>query len=298
MAKFHEPVLLKEIVDYLKVKRGEKYIDATVGGGGHTAAILKLGGKILAIDCDPEAIKAARRYLASACPPGKHYSWRLVSGNFRDLYQIAKREGFLDVSGTLFDLGVSSYQLEKAERGFSFSLEAPLDMRMDPGLKVTATDLVNGLNKGELNELFARVGQEHYSRRFAEAICRARSLKPIKTTGELVDIINQALPTKGRKSKLHPATRVFLALRIVVNDELNNLERALPQMLDLLKPKGRLVIISFHSGEDRIVKQFFLNAKEQERLRIITKKPIRPTEEEIERNPRSRSAKLRVAEKR
>lgn len=297
MAKFHEPVLLEKVIDYLEVEKGKKYIDATVGGGGHTAAILKLGGKILAIDCDPEAIKAARRYLASACPPGKHYSWRLVSGNFRDLYQIVKREGFLDVSGTLFDLGVSSYQLEKAERGFSFSLEAPLDMRMDPKLKVTATDLINSLNKGELNELFARVGQEHYSRRFAEAICRARSLKPIKTTGELVDIINQALPTKGRKSKLHPATRVFLALRIAVNDELNNLKKALPQALNLLEPKGRLVIISFHSGEDRIVKQFFKGQEKKGKLTIITKKPVRPIIEEINQNPRSRSAKLRVAEK-
>ena len=298
MVKFHEPVLLKEIIDYLRVKRGEKYIDTTVGGGGHTKAILKLGGKVLAIDCDLEAIKAARRYLASACPPGKHYSWRLASGNFKDLFQIAKKEGFLNVSGILFDLGVSSYQLEKAERGFSFSLEAPLDMRMDPKLKVTATDLVNGLNKGELNELFARVGQEHYSRCFAEAICRARSLKPIKTTGELVDIINQALPTKGRKSKLHPATRVFLALRIAVNDELNNLKKALPQALNLLEPKGRLVIISFHSGEDRIVKQFFKGQEKKGKLTIITKKPVRPTLEEINKNPRSRSAKLRVAEKR
>lgn len=298
MVKFHEPVLLEKVIDYLRVEKGKKYIDATVGGGGHTEAILKLGGKILAIDCDPEAIKAARRYLASACPPGKHYSWRLVSGNFEDLYQIVKREEFLDVSGILFDLGISSYQLEKGKRGFSFSQEGPLDMRMDPKLKVTAADLINGLNKGELNELFKKFGQEHYSRRFAEAICRARSLKPIKTTGELVDIINQVLPTKGRKSKLHPATRVFLALRIAVNDELNNLKKALPQAVDLLKPKGRLVIISFHSGEDRIVKQFFLDAKEHEKLQIITKKPTRPTIEEIRKNPRSRSAKLRVAEKR
>jgi len=299
MAKFHEPVLLKEIIDYLRAKRGEKYIDTTVGGGGHTEAILKLGGKILAIDCDPEAIKAARRYLASACPPGKHYSWRLVSGNFKDLFQIAKKERFLSVSGILFDLGVSSHQLEKAERGFSFSLEAPLDMRMDPRLKVTAADLINGLNKGELNELFARVGQEHYSRRLAEAICRARKLKPIKTTGQLVEIINQALPTKEKKkSKLHPATRVFLALRIAVNDELNNLKKALPQALDLLKPKGRLAIISFHSGEDRIVKQFFKGQGKKGKLTIITKKPVQPTTEETEKNPRSRSAKLRVAEKR
>ena len=299
MAKFHEPVLLKEVTKYLKVKRGEKYIDATLGGGGHTAAFLKLGGNILAIDCDPEAIKAARLYLASACPPGKHFFWRLVSGNFKDLYQLAKKEKFLNVSGIFLDLGVSSYQLEKGERGFSFNWEGPLDMRMDPNLKVTAADLVNGLNKGELNELFAKLGQEHYSRRLAEAICRARKLKPIKTTEELVEIINKALPAKVKKrSKLHPATRVFLALRIAVNDELNNLKKVLPQALELLKPKGRLAVISFHSGEDRIVKRFLKTAAEHGDLLIITDKPVRPTAEEIEKNPRSRSAKLRVGEKR
>jgi len=299
MAKFHEPVLLKEVTKYLKVKRGEKYIDATLGGGGHTAAFLKLGGNILAIDCDPEAIKAARLYLASACPPGKHFFWRLVSGNFKDLYQLAKKEKFLNVSGIFLDLGVSSYQLEKGERGFSFNWEGPLDMRMDPNLKVTAADLVNGLNKGELNELFAKLGQEHYSRRLAEAICRARKLKPIKTTEELVEIINKSLPAKVKKrSKLHPATRVFLALRIAVNDELNNLKKVLPQALELLKPKGRLAVISFHSGEDRIVKRFLKTAAEHGDLLIITDKPVRPTAEEIEKNPRSRSAKLRVGEKR
>ncbi len=292
MAKFHEPVLLKEVVEYLRVERGEKYIDATAGGGGHTAAILKLGGKILSIDCDPEAVRAARDYLASACPPGKHYSWRLVSGNFKDLYQIAKKEKFLNVSGILFDLGVSSYQLEEGERGFSFAREGPLDMRMDPSLEVTAADLVNGLNKGELNELFAKFGQEHYSRRIAEAICHARNLKPIRTTGQLAKIISQAVPKKGR---LHPATRSFQALRIAVNDELNNLKLALPQAEELLKKNGRLVVISFHSGEDRIVKEFFKN---QSQLKVITKKPIRPTPEETKANPRSRSAKLRVAEKR
>ncbi len=165
-------------------------------------------------------------------------------------------------------------------------------MRMDPSLEVTAADLVNGLNKGELNELFAKFGQEHYSRRIAEAICHARNLKPIRTTGQLAKIISQAVPKKGR---LHPATRSFQALRIAVNDELNNLKLALPQAEELLKKNGRLVVISFHSGEDRIVKEFFKN---QSQLKVITKKPIRPTPEETKANPRSRSAKLRVAEKR
>lgn len=298
MARFHKPVLLEEVLEYLKVKKGEKYIDATAGGGGHTQAILKLGGKILAIDCDPEAVKAARDYLASACPPGKHSFWRLVSGNFKDLKEIAKKEGFSEVAGILFDLGVSSYQLETEGRGFSFRADGPLDMRMDPNLKVTAADLINGLNKGELNEIFSKFSQEHYSRRLAEAICQSRRLRPIRTTGELVAVIEKALPGKAkRKRKIHPATRVFQALRIVVNDELNNLKEALPQAQDLLKPKGRLAIISFHSGEDRIVKQFFKDKENINQLRIITKKPIRPTLEEIKENPRSRSAKLRVAEK-
>ncbi|HUV42384.1 MAG TPA: 16S rRNA (cytosine(1402)-N(4))-methyltransferase RsmH [Patescibacteria group bacterium] len=298
MARFHKPVLLKKVLEYLEVKEGEKYLDATAGGGGHTQAILKLGGKILAIDCDPEAVKAARVYLASACPPGKHYFWRLVSGNFKDLKEIAKKEGFSEVAGILFDLGVSSYQLETEERGFSFRDNGPLDMRMDPRLGVTAADLINGLNKGELNEIFSKFSQEHYSRRFAEAICQSRRLRPIRTTGELVAVIEKALPGKAkRKMKIHPATRVFQALRIVVNDELNNLKEALPQAQDLLKPKGRLAIISFHSGEDRIVKQFFKDKESTSQLRIITKKPIRPTLEEIKENPRSRSAKLRVAEK-
>jgi 16S rRNA (cytosine1402-N4)-methyltransferase len=294
MAKFHEPVLLKEVLEFLRVVPGEKYLDATLGGGGHTAAILKSGGILLSIDCDPEAIRAARSYLASACPPGKHSHWRLVSGNYKDLYQIAQKEKFLNVSGILFDLGVSSHQLNQGERGFSFGQNGPLDMRMDPNLKVTAADLVNGLNKGELNELFTKFGQEHHSRRLAEALVRARQIRPIKTTGELAAIINQVSPHKGR---LHPATRVFQALRIAVNDELNNLQKALPQATALLKPKGRLVVISYHSGEDRLVKRFCKEEAEKGHLKILTKKPVRPTAEEVERNPRSRSAKLRAAEK-
>ncbi|MCJ7792489.1 MAG: 16S rRNA (cytosine(1402)-N(4))-methyltransferase RsmH [Candidatus Marinimicrobia bacterium] len=294
MAKFHEPVLLKEVIEFLKIEPGEKYLDATLGGGGHTAAILKSGGIILAIDSDPEAVGAARSYLASACPPGKHSSWRLVSGNFKDLGRIAQKENWLKVSGVLFDLGVSSHQLEKGERGFSFGREGPLDMRMDPNLKVTAADLGNGLHQGELNELFTKLGQEQRSRRLAEALVRARKIRPIKTTGELAAIISQVSPRKGR---LHPATRVFQALRIAVNDELNNLEKALPQAMALLKPKGRLVVISYHSGEDRLVKTFFKAEAKKEHLKIITKKPVRPTTEESKSNPRSRSAKLRVAEK-
>ncbi|HUS59870.1 MAG TPA: 16S rRNA (cytosine(1402)-N(4))-methyltransferase RsmH [Nevskiaceae bacterium] len=292
MARFHKPVLLKEIINYLKVIRGEKYIDATIGGGGHAQQILSLGGKILGIDCDPEAIKAAGRCLPTACPT----SWRLVQGNFVHLKKIAEKNKYTGVAGILFDLGVSTYQLETPKRGFSFKLEGPLDMRMDPSLSVTAADLVNGLNKGELDELFSKLGQEHYSRRIAEAICRARRLKPIKASNELAEIIAKVRSKRGF-IRLHPATRCFQALRIAVNDELNNLKNALPQALDLLKLGGRLVVISFHSGEDRIVKQFFRKKDEAGELRILTKKPVRPTQEEVGKNPRSRSAKLRAGEK-
>jgi len=302
MNNFHQPVLLKEAVGYLKVKKGKKYLDATVGGAGHAQLICQKNGRLLGIDQDPEAIKAARERLSQACPSssvrrGSNASWRLAQANFVDLKKIAQKEKFCPVEGILFDLGVSSHQLETARRGFSFNKEGWLDMRMDPGLKVTAADLVNGLNKGELNELFFKLGQEHYSRRIAEAICRARRVKPIKTTNELAQIILKASPKRGRFHRTHPATRCFQALRIVVNDELNNLKKALPQAVAILRRGGRLVIISFHSGEDRLVKDFFKKSAKEGLMKIITPKPVRPTPEEILKNPRSRSAKLRVAEK-
>jgi len=297
---FHKPVLLKEAIEFLNVRAGERYIDATVGGGGHSAAILKNYAEVLGIDCDPEAIKSAREYLSSACPArrngGPNTSWQLARGNFKDLKKIALAHGFVPVAGVLFDLGVSSYQLETGRRGFSFNLEGPLDMRMDPDLEVTAADLVNGLTQKELGELFFKFGEERYARRIARAICRERQLKPITTCDELAKIILR-VRRRGRFDRTHPATRCFQALRIAVNDELNNLKAALPQALEILKPKGRLVVISFHSLEDRIVKNFLKLAAGEGRLEILTKKPIRPTEEEIKANPRSRSAKLRAGEK-
>ena len=290
---FHKPVLLKEAIEFLAVKPGEKYIDVTVGGGGHSEAILKAGGIILGIDCDPEAIKSAREYLSSACP---NTSWQLARGNFKDLKDIAIAHGFTPVAGVLFDLGVSSYQLETPRRGFSFNLEGPPDMRMDPDLKVTAADLVNGLTENELAEIFLKFGEERFSRRIARAICRARKIRPITTTNELAEVILRARPRRGKFDRTHPATRCFQALRIVVNDELNNLKAALPQTLEILKPGGRLIVISFHSLEDRIVKNFLKLAANEGKLQILTKKPIRPTNEEVKLNPRSRSAKLRAGE--
>lgn len=288
MTTFHEPVLLKEAIEYLNIKPGEKYIDATVGGGGHTEVILKKGGKVLGLDLDPEAIEAAKQHLTSACP---NASWQLAQGNFAHLKKISEEHQFTKVAGIIFDLGVSSHQLEKMERGFSFNSEAPLDMRMDLNQEVTAADLVNGLTEKELAELFFKLGDEPFSRRIAAAIAKARQTAPIKIGKELAEIIAKVKPRQG---KLHPATRCFQALRIAVNDELNNLRQGLAQAIKILGPKGRLVVISFHSGEDRIVKLFF---KDQSNLEVLTKKPIEPTREEIMVNPRSRSAKLRAAEK-
>ena len=299
MKSFHRPVLLKETIEYLSVKKGEQYIDATIGGGGHSLEICQRGGKVLGIDCDPEAIEAARRRLSTAClvPPHRRgstsSSWQLVQGHFEHLKSIAQKEAFTQVSGILFDLGVSSHQLETADRGFAFSRSGPLDMRMDPSLQVTAADLVNGLTKKELEELFSKLGEERYSQRIAKAICQFRKRKPIKTTQELSEVISQVVP----RQKINPATRCFQALRIAVNDELNNLRKALPQAQELLKPGGCLVVIAFHSGEDRIVKQFLKQKSEDGKMKILTKKPIRAEILEVKNNPRSRSAKLRAAEK-
>lgn len=297
MEEFHKPVLVKEVIEHLKVGDKKEFIDATIGDGGHAEAILKNKGKLLGIDSDPKAVDAARNRLVFACPPGKNYSWRLAWGNFQNLKKIAEENGFEQVDGILFDLGVSSRQLSTPDRGFSFKYEGPLDMRMDPNLGVTAGDLINSLGSKQLEEAFEKFGQERYARRIAKAIISARGLGPIKTTTQLSQIIVRAVPRLREKGRLHPATRVFQALRIIVNDELNNLRLALPQAFTLLKPKGRLLVISFHSGEDRIVKEFFKERAASGDLTIITKKPIRPSIEEIRANPRSRSAKLRTGEK-
>ena len=285
---YHTPALLKEAIGGLNVKAEEKYIDCTLGGMGHSLEILKRGGEVLAFDVDPEAIENAKKNLSNL---SKGTNLKLARGNFKDLEKIAKENGFEKVSGILFDLGVSTHQLLKEERGFSFNTDAVLDMRMDPNLTVTAKDLINGLQKEELYELFTKLGEEHNAWGISRAIVRARTVKPIETGRELAEIIG------GARGKVHPATNVFQALRIAVNDELNNLREALPQTLELLEKDGRLTILSFHSLEDRIVKNFFKENEEKGIFKIITKKPITPSEKEILLNPRARSAKLRIAEK-
>src|SRR3990167_10717508 len=278
MSNFHKPVLLKEIIEGLGVKKGKKYIDATVGGGGHSFEILRLGGIVLGVDVDRESLEYIKKL-------GKPENLTLARGNFRDIDKIALLNNFDRAAGIIFDLGVSSHQIDNPTRGFSFQNEGPLDMRMDRELGVRALDLIKILTKGELSEIFTKFGEETRAWAISNAIVRARSIKPIETTTDLAKIVLAI----GGKSK-----KVFQALRIAVNDELNSILEALPQALGLLKENGRLCVISFHSLEDRIVKKKFLEFEEKGMGRIITKKPIIPTEDEIEGNKRARSAKLRI----
>lgn len=261
----HVPVLLREAVDGLDVKPGGKYIDATFGAGGHAAEIEKRGGNVLSIDADPEA----------------HAQ---VTGNFRDIEKIAKENGFERVDGVLFDLGVSSMQLDSPERGFSYRFNGPLDSRLDPTRGQTAADIINTYSEGELYEIFARLGEENNARAIARAIVRARGVEKITTTEKLVKVIGESQPV---------LSRIFQALRITVNDELGALREGLSSAGKLLINGGRLVVISFHSLEDRIVKQYMRNSD----WRVLTKKPITASNDEVIANPRSRSAKLRIAER-
>lgn len=285
MDTYHIPALLKETIDGLSIKPGGKYIDATLGGAGHTKEILRLGGIVLGIDADIDAIENAKKLNLK--------NLTLVQGNFAHLKQIAQSQNFARVDGILFDLGVSTHQLEEGSRGFSFNTSAPLDMRMDQSLTVTAKDLVNGLNEGELSDLIYKLGEERFAKRIAREIVNARKIRPITTCDELAKVILKARP-RSSFDRTHPATRTFQALRIAVNDELNSLKDALPQATDLLKKGGRIAVLSFHSLEDRIVKNFF---KENENLKIINDKPTTPSKEETLINPRARGAKLRLAEK-
>ncbi|MDO8461152.1 MAG: 16S rRNA (cytosine(1402)-N(4))-methyltransferase RsmH [bacterium] len=295
MNNFHTPVLLKEVIEYLEVQRGKKYIDATMGGGGHAVEILERGGRVLGIDCDQEAIDYAGEKLKVKSSKLKvNKDLVLAKGNFRDIDKIARLNGFEKVSGILFDLGVSSYQLETSERGFSFQKEGPLDMRMDKDLGVRAADLINALSKKELYELFTKMGEERFARPISNNIIRARRVKKIETTRELASIIEKIGGATSAFAKASADKRVFQALRIAVNDELNNLQEALPKAINLLGDKGRIAVISFHSLEDRIVKDSFKRFQKQGKGTILTKKPVIAGNSEVQSNIRARSAKLRV----
>lgn len=282
----HKPVMLKEVLEHLDPREGKLILDATLGAAGHTLAMAKRGAQIIAIDRDQRAIDIANKAIEQE---GLRDQVEIRRLEFSKINELSRSQ----FDGELFDLGVSSMQLDEGNRGFSFSKKAPLDMRMDEKLSVTAQDLVNGLGRKELYELFTKYAQEYRARELARAIVHARKIKPITTTTELASIVSGV---KGFAKGKNPATQVFQALRIAVNDELGELKAALPSALSMLKPGGACVVISFHSLEDRIVKNIFIE-HEEESYRVRTKKPLIPTQHEINTNRRARSAKMRVIER-
>lgn len=306
----HKPVLLEETLNYWASQPHGIYIDGTVGGGGHSAALLQQlpQAQLIGIDQDDEALAAAENKLM---PFGSRV--RLVKENFAHIAQVAAMLALPEIDGILLDIGVSSYQLDCSERGFSYMQDAPLDMRMDRhGSGPTAAHLVNTLTEEELANIIYQYGEERYSRRIARQIVAARQEKPITTTGELTALIKKAMPTVAKREEQHPAKRTFQALRIAVNQELSVLEKGLTSALEILRPGGRLCVITFHSLEDRIVKETFrtwakgcicppdlpvCQCGKSPSVRLLTRKPITATEKELQENPRSRSAKLRAVEK-
>ena len=311
MSEFkHYSVMLGECIDSLQIKPDGVYIDGTLGMGGHSLEIAKrltAGGRLISIDRDMRAIERAGERLAG-------YSDRvtLVHGNFRELASIMDAQGVDKADGMLFDLGVSSPQLDETERGFSYMADAPLDMRMDESEPVTARDIVNSWPEERIKRILYDFGEERYAPRIAAAIVRERSKQPIETTLQLVDIIKGAMPAQALREKQHPAKRSFQAIRIAVNDELESVSDMLSAAMERLTPGGRLAVISFHSLEDRLVKNAIASHEKGctcprdfpvctcgfvQTMRSVTRKPILPSERELEENPRSRSAKLRVAER-
>lgn len=305
----HVPVMLVEVIAGLRIQPGGRYLDGTAGGGGHAETIAeRLGpaGRLLALDRDMEAVNRVRARLA---PYGERVC--VAHGNFSSMEALARHHGFEPLDGVLLDLGMSSFQVDDIGRGFSFMNDAALDMRMDRTQSLTAAELVQRLEERELADLFWRLGEEPASRRIARLIVAARAREPIVTTGRLAAVVESAVG--GRRGRIHPATRVFQALRLAVNTELENLTAGLEAALRLLMPGGRLVVISFHSLEDRIVKRTLqAHAGRWDNLpaggrrwsgmqpvvQLVTRRPLTPTPAECERNPRARSAKLRVAERR
>ena len=313
MSEFkHLPVLLDECLEGLDIRPDGVYLDGTLGGGGHSGEILKrlTSGHLYGIDRDMDAINAASRHMEELGVSGR---FTPVHGNFHDAKALLGGLGVDAIDGALVDLGVSSWQLDAGERGFSYNGDNPLDMRMDASRGMSAADIVNGYSQQELTRVLRDWGEENWAAQIARVICDRRQRAPITTTGQLVDIIDAAIPKKIRaKDGSHPARRTFQALRIEVNDELAPLEKALEDIFSLLKPGGRLCVITFHSLEDRIVKNLFKRLSDpctcprsfpvcvcgkKPTARLITRKPITASEEELANNPRSRSASLRIAEK-
>ncbi len=294
--KYHTSVLLQEAIDSLKVKSRQKYIDATLGGGGHSIEIINRGGVVLGIDADIEAVQFVNENFQL---PISNFQLKTVKGNFKDIDKLATDSGFEKVAGIIFDLGVSSHQIDTPERGFSYLNSSPLDMRMDQSLGVKASDLVNALGKKELYDLFRTLGDERNAHDISERIVNERKVKAFETTDELVRVLAHSYGFSNLSdfAKATSGKKVFQALRIAVNDELGSLIEALPKAVELLESGGRIVVITFHSLEDRIVKKAFQDFERKGKGKVVTKKPVLPSREEMEKNTRSKSAKLRVFEK-
>ena len=307
----HKPVLLQECIDSLNIDKDGTYIDGTLGGAGHSSEIIKRldKGTLIGIDQDQKAIETAGERLGRL---KRDAGLILINGNFRNMRMLAAQHGIEAVDGILLDIGVSSYQLDEAERGFSYQQDAPLDMRMDRTRSLDAAEIVNTYDEKAIRKIITDYGEENWAARIAAFITEARKEKRIETTGQLVDIIKAAIPAQARREGPHPAKRTFQALRIAVNDELAALEDAVEDAVRLLKPGGRLSIITFHSLEDRIVKNEFQKREKpctcppafpvcvcgkKPELKVLTRKPILPSEKEVAENSRSRSAKLRTAMK-
>lgn len=295
--KFHIPVMLNEILDHLNLAPGKTIVDATIGTAGHSIEIIKRimpGGRLIGIDRDAESLEVARERLSDY-----QGSLEFVHGNFCDLDSILSQLGIEKIDGILFDLGISSFQLDNPQRGFSFQQEGPLDMRLDRSSFISAYDLINNLTQDEISSLLWSFGEERWHNRIARYLVKERESHPISTTLQLSSIVMQAIPPRYRYRhfRIHPATRTFQAVRIAVNRELETLQSAINKVVPFLEEGGRICVISFHSLEDRIVKLGFRKAAQEGIIHLITNKPARPTQQEVESNPSGRSAKLRIAEK-
>ena len=285
---YHDPVLLEEVISTLKIQKNQKYIDCTLGDGGHTIEILKKGGKVLGLDVSEESLTRATARITEL---GLESNFTGVLGNFRKLDEIASENGFGEVSGILYDLGYSSYQMDESEIGLSFQKDLALDMRLDKNLGVTAADLVNSLPEKALSKLIFDYSGEKFAKKIARKIIEVRDLKKIQTTKQLAELIASVTPPGYEHGRINPATRSFQALRIAVNDEIGNLEESLPRAARLMLPGSKILVISFHSLEDKVAKNFGRCARPH--LRQVVEKPIVPSDQEIANNPRSRSAKMR-----
>jgi len=295
--KLHIPVMLREVIDYLDPRPGQIIVDATLGTGGHSLEILKRiipGGRLIGIDRDEDSLAVCRQRLSEFSG-----SCEFVHANFADVDQVLGNLGIDKIDGIVFDLGISTYQLKDAERGFSFQQEGPLDMRLDKSSYISAYDLVNNLNENEISHMLWSFGQERWHNRIAHLLVEERRNQPISTTSQLADLVMRAIPYRYRRGyyRIHPATRTFQAVRIAVNRELEILESAIKKAVAILKKKAKICVISFHSLEDRVIKHTFRALKAEGLIDIITAKPLTPADSEVAANPSSRSSKFRAAER-